>query len=79
MSRRLDRLVSGGFSRRTGSACAQANLERSQALLLRARAARQPTAEINFDPLPTANPARKAYRIPSCSLPLGASTLLVIR
>lgn len=46
----LDRLVSEAFAANTDLRMAQANLERSQALLRGARAARQPTAEINFDP-----------------------------
>jgi len=46
----LDRLVSEAFAANTDLRMAQANLERSQALLRGARAARQPMAEINFDP-----------------------------
>jgi NodT family efflux transporter outer membrane factor (OMF) lipoprotein len=46
----LDELVSEAFAANTDLRIAQANLERSQALLREARAARQPMAQINFDP-----------------------------
>jgi outer membrane protein TolC len=46
----LDELVSEAFAANTNLRMAQANLERSQALLREARAARRPTAEVNFDP-----------------------------
>jgi|SRR5579859_924703 len=46
----LDRLVSQAFAANTDLRMAAANLERSQALLREARASRQPTAEISFDP-----------------------------
>jgi multidrug efflux system outer membrane protein len=46
----LDRLVIEAFAANTDLRMAQANLERSQALLRAARAARQPMAEVNFDP-----------------------------
>jgi outer membrane protein, multidrug efflux system len=46
----LDGLVSEAFAANTDLRMAQANLERSQALLREARVARQPTAEVNFDP-----------------------------
>jgi NodT family efflux transporter outer membrane factor (OMF) lipoprotein len=42
--------VSEAFAANADLRLAQANLERSQALLREARAARQPTAEVNFDP-----------------------------
>lgn len=46
----LDGLVSEALAANTDLRVAAANLERSQALLRQARAARQPTAEVNFDP-----------------------------
>jgi multidrug efflux system outer membrane protein len=46
----LDELVSEAFAANTDLRMAQANLERSQALLREARAARQPTADVNFAP-----------------------------
>jgi multidrug efflux system outer membrane protein len=46
----LDELVSEAFAANTDLRMAQANLERSQALLRGAKAERQPTAEVNFDP-----------------------------
>jgi multidrug efflux system outer membrane protein len=46
----LDELVREAFAANTNLRMAQANLERSQALLRGARAARQPTAAVNFDP-----------------------------
>jgi multidrug efflux system outer membrane protein len=46
----LDELVSEAFAANTDLRMAQANLERSQALLHEARATRQPMAEVNFDP-----------------------------
>jgi outer membrane protein, multidrug efflux system len=46
----LDELVSEAFAANTNLRMAQANLERSQALLREARAARRPMAEVNFDP-----------------------------
>jgi multidrug efflux system outer membrane protein len=49
-SPQLDELVSAALLANTDLRMAQANLERSVALLRQARAARQPTAEVNFDP-----------------------------
>jgi multidrug efflux system outer membrane protein len=49
-SEQLNELVSAALVANTDLRMAQANLERSQALLREARAARQPTAAINFDP-----------------------------
>jgi outer membrane protein, multidrug efflux system len=49
-SRQLDELVNTALVANTDLRMAQANLERSLALLREARAARQPTAAINFDP-----------------------------
>src|ERR1700730_9292160 len=49
-SAQLDELVSGAVGTNTDLRMARANLERSAALLREARVARQPTAEINFDP-----------------------------
>jgi len=46
----LDELVGAAFAANTDLRVAQANLERSQALLRQARVARQPTAVVNFDP-----------------------------
>jgi outer membrane protein, multidrug efflux system len=46
----LDGLVSEAFAANTDLRMAQANLERSQALLRAARAARQPMVAVNFDP-----------------------------
>jgi outer membrane protein, multidrug efflux system len=46
----LDGLVSEAFAANTDLRMAQANLERSQALLRAARVARQPMAAVNFDP-----------------------------
>jgi outer membrane protein, multidrug efflux system len=46
----LDDLVNAAFAANTDLRMAQANLERSRALLGEARAARQPSAQINFDP-----------------------------
>jgi len=46
----LDALVNEAFAANTDLRMAQANLERSKALLREARAARQPTATLNFDP-----------------------------
>jgi multidrug efflux system outer membrane protein len=46
----LDELVSEAFAANTNLRMAQANLERSQALLREARAARQPMAAVNADP-----------------------------
>src|SRR5712671_2625366 len=46
----LDTLVSDAFSANTDLRAAEANLERSKALVEEARAARQPMAEVNFDP-----------------------------
>jgi NodT family efflux transporter outer membrane factor (OMF) lipoprotein len=46
----LDGLVSEAFSANTDLRMAAANLERSRALLGETRAAREPTAEFNFDP-----------------------------
>src|SRR5258705_3609751 len=45
----LDELVSAAFAANTDLRMAQANLERSQALLRHARIARQPTVAVNFD------------------------------
>jgi outer membrane protein TolC len=49
-SAQLDELVSAALLANTDLRMAQANLERSLALLQQARAVRQPTAEVNFDP-----------------------------
>ena len=49
-SAQLDELVTSALVANTDLRVAQASLERSAALLREARAARQPTAEINFDP-----------------------------
>ena len=49
-SAQLDELVTAALVANTDLRIAQASLERSAALLREARAARQPTAEINFDP-----------------------------
>jgi multidrug efflux system outer membrane protein len=49
-SPQLDDLVSAALLANTDLRIAQANLERSLALLQQARVARQPTAEVNFDP-----------------------------
>jgi NodT family efflux transporter outer membrane factor (OMF) lipoprotein len=49
-SPQLDELVSTALAANTDLRAAQANLERSLALLREARAARQPTAVVNFDP-----------------------------
>jgi multidrug efflux system outer membrane protein len=49
-SAQLDELVSAALVANIDLRMAQANLERSVALLREARAARQPTAEVNFDP-----------------------------
>jgi NodT family efflux transporter outer membrane factor (OMF) lipoprotein len=49
-SPQLDELVIEAFAANTDLRMAQANLERSQALLREAKAERQPTALINFDP-----------------------------
>ena len=49
-SAQLDELVSAALAANTDLRIAQANLERSAALLRQARASRQPTAEVNFDP-----------------------------
>jgi multidrug efflux system outer membrane protein len=49
-SAQLDELVSAALLANTDLRMAQANLERSLALLQQARAARRPTAEVNFDP-----------------------------
>jgi multidrug efflux system outer membrane protein len=49
-SAQLDELVSAALVANIDLRMAQANLERSAALLREARAARQPTAEVNFDP-----------------------------
>ena len=46
----LDQLVSAALGANTDLRMAQANLERSAALLRQARAMRQPSAEVNFDP-----------------------------
>src|ERR1700742_4910117 len=46
----LDERVRAAFVANTDLRVAQANLERSQALLRQARVARQPTAVVNFDP-----------------------------
>ncbi len=49
-SAQLDELVTAALVANTDLRIAQASLERSAALLRGARAARQPTAEVNFDP-----------------------------
>src|SRR5260370_28309943 len=49
-SPQLDELVSAALLANTDLRMAQANLERSVALLQQARAARQPPAAVNFDP-----------------------------
>src|SRR5882762_4843220 len=49
-SAQLDELVTAALVANTDLRIAQASLERSAALLREARAARQPTAEVNFDP-----------------------------
>jgi NodT family efflux transporter outer membrane factor (OMF) lipoprotein len=46
----LDELVSAALVANTDLRMAQANLERSQALLRQAKAMRQPSVEVNFDP-----------------------------
>jgi outer membrane protein, multidrug efflux system len=49
-SPQLDELVGAALAANTDLRQAQANLERSQALLREAKVARQPMAEVNFDP-----------------------------
>jgi outer membrane protein, multidrug efflux system len=49
-SPQLDALVNEAFAANTDLRIANANLERSQALLRQAKAVRQPQVEINFDP-----------------------------
>jgi multidrug efflux system outer membrane protein len=49
-SPQLDELVNAALAANTDLRQAQANLERSQALLREAKVARQPMAEVNFDP-----------------------------
>lgn len=71
-SSQLDELVSTALTANTDLHSAQANLERSQALLLQAQAARQPTVGIDMQPsyqqLSVASYVRNADSLPTLGL-----------
>jgi NodT family efflux transporter outer membrane factor (OMF) lipoprotein len=66
----LDELVRQAFAANTDLRMAEANLERSQALLRQARAARQPSVAVNFDPS-YQQLSTESYLQPGVVAPLG--------
>jgi outer membrane protein, multidrug efflux system len=67
-SPQLDELVSAALAANTDLRRAEANLERSQALLRQAKAARQPSAELDFAPS-YQQPSPEQYFYPNGTLP----------
>jgi NodT family efflux transporter outer membrane factor (OMF) lipoprotein len=66
----LDELVRQAFAANTDLRMAEANLERSQALVRQARAARQPSVAVNFDPS-YQQLSTQSYLQPGVVAPLG--------